>query len=226
MVPTELFASTVAVIEWFAVAVFAVTGALVASRKQMDIFGFVLLGTVTGIGGGTVRDVMLGTLPVFWVKDPAYLVVCSVVSAVVFFTAHIPQSRYRLVLWLDAVGLALVAVIGAERGLASGAGPLVAITMGVVTAVFGGIIRDILAAESPMILRREIYVTAAMAGAALFVGLASLGTPRAAALGAGFLVAFVIRALAITYEWSLPPYRARPGRSAEDISRSRSKGAE
>lgn len=197
------------------------TGALVASRKQMDIFGFVLLGTVTGIGGGTVRDVMLGTLPVFWVKEPAYLVVCSVVSAIVFFTAHIPQSRYRLVLWLDAVGLALVAVIGAERGLASGAGPLVAITMGVITAVFGGIIRDILAAESPLILRREIYVTAAMAGAALFVALAGFGMPRAAALGAGFVATFVIRALAITYEWSLPPYRARPARTPEAAARSR-----
>ena len=220
MFPAELFASTVTVIEWAAVAVFAVTGALVASRKQMDIFGFVLLGTVTGIGGGTVRDVMLGTLPVFWVKEPAYLVVCSVVSAIVFFTAHIPQSRYRLVLWLDAVGLALVAVIGAERGLTSGAGALVAITMGVITAVFGGIIRDILAAESPLILRREIYVTAAMAGAAMFVGLAQAGTPRAVALGLGFATAFVIRALAISYEWSLPPYRARPGRTPADAARS------
>lgn len=213
MLPAEIFASFVVVLEWAAVVVFAVTGALVASRKQMDIFGFVLLGTVTGIGGGTVRDVMLGTLPVFWVREPAYLVVCSLVSAVVFFTAHIPQSRYRLLLWLDAVGLALVAVIGAERGLAAGAGPIVAVTMGAITAVFGGIIRDMLAAESPMILRREIYVTAAMAGAALFVVLAGLGTPRALALGAGFVAAFVIRALAISYEWSLPAYKARPGRN-------------
>lgn len=222
--PAEVFTSTVTFIEWCAVAVFAVTGALVASRKQMDIFGFVLLGTVTGIGGGTVRDLMLGSLPVFWVKEPANLVVCTVVSAVVFFTAHIPQSRYRLVLWLDAVGLALVAIIGAERGLAAGAGPLVAITMGVITAVFGGIIRDILAAESPLILRREIYVTAAMAGAALFVLLAGIGVSRAVALGAGFVVAFAIRALAITYEWSLPPYRARPGRTPEAAAKSRPDG--
>lgn len=213
MPPTDLVASIVTAIEWAAVAVFAVTGALTASRKQMDIFGFVLLGTVTGIGGGTVRDVMLGTLPVFWVKEPAYLVVCSVVAAVVFFTAHIPQSRFRLLVWLDAVGLALVAVIGAERGLAAGGGPVVAITMGVVTAVFGGIIRDILAAESPLILRREIYVTAAMAGAALYVMLAGFGVPRTIALGAGFATGFVIRGLAIRYEWSLPSYKARPGRN-------------
>ena len=212
MAPADLVAPFVVALEWASVAVFAVTGALVASRKQMDIFGFVLLGTVTGIGGGTVRDILLGTLPVFWVKEPIYLVVCTVVSAVVFFTAHIPQSRYRLVLWLDAVGLALVAVIGAERGLAAGGGPLVAVTMGVITAVFGGIIRDILAAESPLILRREIYVTAAMLGAALFVVLAGIGAPKSVGMAAGFAAALAIRALAIRFEWSLPPYRARPGR--------------
>lgn len=218
MLPADLLASVVVALEWCAVAVFAVTGALVASRKQMDIFGFVLLGTVTGIGGGTVRDVVLGALPVFWVKEPAYLVVCSVVSALVYFTAHIPQSRYRLLLWLDAVGLALVAVIGAERGLAAGGGPVVAITMGVITAAFGGIIRDVLGGESPLILRREIYVTAAMAGAALFVLLAGLGVPRDLGLVAGFLAGFVIRGLAIRFEWSLPPYKARPGRAPEDAA--------
>lgn len=220
MVPTELFASTITAIEWASVAIFAVTGALVASRKEMDIFGFVLLGTVTGIGGGTVRDLLLGLQPVFWVKQPAYLIVCTVVSAIVFFTAHIPQSRYRLVLWLDAIGLALVAVLGAERGLATGAGSVVAITMGVITAVFGGIIRDMLAAESPLILRREIYVTAAMAGAALFVLVVDAGIGRSVALAAGFLTTFVIRALAITYAWSLPPYRARPGRNPAEVAAS------
>lgn len=221
MLPAEIFASVVVALEWCAVAVFAVTGALVASRKQMDIFGFVLLGTVTGIGGGTVRDVMLGDLPVFWVKDQSYLIVCSIVAAVVYFTAHIPQSRYRMVLWLDAVGLALVAVLGAERGLAANAGPVVAISMGVITAAFGGIIRDVLGGESPLILRREIYVTAAMAGAAAFVVLLEGGAERTVAMAAGFAIAFVIRALAIHYEWSLPPYRARPGRTPEDVARLR-----
>lgn len=221
MLPNDLFASLVVVLEWFSVAVFAITGALVASRKQMDIFGFVLLGTVTGIGGGTVRDVMLGDLPVFWVKDQSYLIVCSVVATFIYFTAHIPQSRYRLLLWLDAVGLALVAVIGAERGLAANAGPVVAITMGVITAAFGGIIRDVLGGESPLILRREIYVTAAMAGAALFVALMETGAPRAGAMAAAFSVAFVIRGLAIRYEWSLPPYKPRAGRTPEDVARLR-----
>jgi len=219
VLPNDLFASVVVALEWCSVAVFATTGALVASRKQMDIFGFVLLGTVTGIGGGTVRDVLLGDLPVFWVKDHSYLIVCSMVATIIYFTAHIPQSRYRVLLWLDAVGLALVAVLGAERGLAAHAGPVVAITMGVVTAAFGGMIRDVLGGESPLILRREIYVTAAMAGAAVFVGMIEAGAPRAGAMAVAFAVAFVIRALAIHYEWSLPPYKARAGRTPEDIAR-------
>lgn len=124
-----LVSSIVAALDWFGIAVFAVTGALVASRKQMDIFGFALLGTVTGVGGGTIRDVLLGALPVFWVQQPAYVLTCVAVSTLVFFFAHVPQSRYRVLLWLDAAGLALFAVLGAEKALAAGAGPVVAVFM-------------------------------------------------------------------------------------------------
>ena len=99
-----MFQLVITALDWFGVAVFAVTGALVASRKQMDIFGFALLATVTGIGGGSMRDLLLG-VPVFWVGQPLYVGVCVAVAAVVFFTAHIPESRYRLLMWLDAVGL-------------------------------------------------------------------------------------------------------------------------
>lgn len=102
-------------LDWFGVAVFAVTGALVASRKEMDIFGFALLATVTGVGGGTVRDLVLG-LPVFWVKQPAYVAICIAVSVVVFFTAHIPESRYRLLMWLDAMGRRFSAWSAPARG--------------------------------------------------------------------------------------------------------------
>jgi uncharacterized membrane protein YeiH len=198
--------------EFSAVAVFAVTGALVASRKEMDIFGFALLATVTGIGGGTVRDLMLGRLPVFWVVEPSFVAVCLVVSTVVYFTAHIPQSRYRVLLWLDAAGLGLVAVLGAERGLAAGAGDFIATVMGVITAVFGGIIRDVLGGESPVILRKEIYVIPALIGAAAFVALEHAGWERWATLTTGALACFVVRGLAIQYRWALPTYRSRPGR--------------
>ena len=125
-----LFDTAAAALDWLGVIVFAVSGALVASRKQMDIVGFALLGTVTGIGGGTLRDLLLGQGPVFWVREPAYLIVCVIVSGVVFVTAHIPQSRYRVLLWFDALGLALFAVTGAERALLVGSGTVVAVAMG------------------------------------------------------------------------------------------------
>jgi uncharacterized membrane protein YeiH len=204
-------------LEFFGIAVFAVTGALVASRKQMDIFGFMLLGTVTGIGGGSLRDLLLGALPVFWVTDPTYVVLCIVPAALVFFTAHLLGSRYRLLLWLDAVGLAFFCVVGADKVLAAGAGAFIAVIMGVVSATFGGIIRDVLGGESPLVLRREIYVTAALAGAIAYVGLRAFDPTGPAPALAGFLLCLVIRGLALHYHWSLPAYRARPGRSEEEL---------
>lgn len=199
-----------AVLDWFGLVVFATTGALVASRKEMDIFGFALLATAAGIGGGTLRDVLLGQLPVFWVQQPAYLLVCVGVAALLFFTAHIPQSRLTLVLWLDAIGLALFAVTGAEKTLLAGAGPVVAVAMGVMTATFGGIIRDILGGETPIILSREIYVTAALLAALVFVAGLALGLTHPVALVSGFVAGFVLRAAALVWGWSLPRYRSRP----------------
>lgn len=212
----DAFSSLLAALDAMAVAVFAVTGALVASRKQMDIFGFALLGTVTGVGGGTVRDVLIGKLPVFWVEKPAYVAICIVVSAIVFFTAHIPESRYRVLLWLDAVGLSLVCVAGAARALEVGTSGFIAVVMGVITAAFGGIIRDVLGGESPVILRREIYVIPALLGATLYVVALAAGAGQLVAAAGGSLVCFLVRGLALYYGWSLPPYRARPGRPARD----------
>ena len=200
------------ILDWFGLCVFAVTGALVASRKQMDIVGFALLGSVTGIGGGTIRDVLLGATPVFWVREPAYLVTCIVMSCATFFVASIPHSRYRLLLWFDAVGLALFAVTGANTALINGAGSTIAIAMGVATATFGGIIRDILGGESPVILSREIYITAALFGAAIFVGLVSSGAHRDVAMIGGFAAAFLLRAAALHWGLSLPRYHPRAGR--------------
>lgn len=213
-----MFDSFVGVLDWLGIVVFAMSGALVASRKEMDIVGFILLGTATGIGGGTIRDTVLGTFPVFWVTNPSYLVLCILVSSATFFIAHIPQSRYRLLLWFDAIGMAVFAVTGAERALLAGVAPIVAIAMGVVTATFGGIIRDILGGESPVILRHEIYVTAAFAGAVLLVILSAYGVTREICLTSGLITAAAIRFGALRWNWSLPRYRPRPGRRVEDIS--------
>ena len=132
-----MFDAAILLLDWFGICVFAATGALVASRKQMDVVGFALLATVTGIGGGTVRDVVLDATPVFWVAEPGYLLACVAVAGLVFVLHHIPESRYRFLLWFDAVGLALFAVTGAERALALGAGPTVAVAMGVCSALRG-----------------------------------------------------------------------------------------
>jgi uncharacterized membrane protein YeiH len=212
-----MLATLTSLLDLFGMAVFATSGALVASRKQMDIFGFILLGTVTGVGGGTLRDLLLGISPVYWVSDPRYLMVCIVVSAVVFFTAHIPESRYRMLLWVDAAGLAAYAVVGTEKGIEAGATPLVAVTMGVITATFGGIVRDMLGGESPIILRKEIYVTAALAAALMYVVALGLSIPRGAAAPIAVMVGFIVRGCALHWGWSLPTYRARPGRTPDQV---------
>lgn len=212
-----MFQTFAAVLDWFGIVVFATTGALVASRKQMDVVGFVLLGLATGVGGGTIRDLLIGAVPVFWVREPAYLVTCVLVACATFFLAHVPQSRLKVLLWCDAVGLALFAVTGAEKALLAGEGSIVAVAMGVITATFGGIIRDILGGESPVILSREIYVSAALGGATLFVLLATAGLTREYALASGFLAGFAIRAAALRWSWSLPRYRPRPGRRKDEI---------
>lgn len=197
-------------LDWAGIAVFALTGALVAARKHMDPFGFALLGTVTGIGGGTLRDVLLGERPVPWINDPTPVLICLVVAALAFFTAHYFErvGRARILLWADAIGLALFTVTGTAKALNVGAPPVAAIMMGVVTATFGGIIRDILAGDVPMALRRDIYVTASLAGAVTFIA-ANQFISNAVDDILGFAAVFVIRALAIRYSWTLPQYDER-----------------
>ncbi len=212
-----MFETTTAVLDWLGVIAFTLTGALVASRKQMDVVGFVVLGTVTGIGGGTLRDLLLG-LPVFWIREPAYLITCALVSVLAFFAAHIPRSRYRYLLWFDAIGLALFAVTGAEKAANVGSDYTVAVAMGMITATFGGIVRDLMGGETPVILTREIYASAALAGAVVFMILTPLGGQRELAIGSGFGVCLLIRAAALRYGWSLPRYRQRPGRSPDPPS--------
>ncbi len=190
-------------------------GALVASRKQMDVVGFVFLGTVTGIGGGTLRDLVLGQTPVFWVREPIYLLICAAMSVFVFFAAHVPRSR------LCAAGLArcdrpraLLRAGRREGALAHG--PVVAATMGVITAVMGGIIRDILGGESPVIFRaRSTPRRRSRAPSSSCWRRSSCraraGDPRGLHGGAG------LRGLALRNRWSLPVYRPREARKPEDV---------
>jgi uncharacterized membrane protein YeiH len=201
--------------EIIGVAVFALSGALMAARKGMDPFGFALLATLTGVGGGTVRDLLIGARPVFWVGDPSDVLVCLIVAELVFAlgprrVAVIEGGRQgRLLLWADALGLALFAISGTAKALNAGVPALSAIALGTITATFGGIIRDIFAGTTPLVLRQEIYVTAAALGAGVMVAGQALGADPFIAAATGFTAAFALRALAILRGWSLPAFPAR-----------------
>jgi len=202
-----------------AAVVFAVSGALVASRKGLDVMGFMWLAVITGVGGGTVRDLILN-VPVFWVQQPVHVSACLVTAVVMHFVAPLVESRYKTLLWFDAFGLALVTVAGTAKALDVAAPALVAIAMGAVTGTVGGIIRDTLGHEPSVLLRHEIYVTASVLGACTYVGLNGLGLDRLAAMIAGFLVTFSVRGLAIRFGWSLPVFRKSTNREPWNRDRS------
>jgi uncharacterized membrane protein YeiH len=203
-------------LDYVGIAVFAATGALAASRKQLDIVAFVFFGGVTALGGGTLRDLLLD-VPVFWVRHPLYLAIPLCAAVLVYFTAHLLESRYRVLLWADAVGLAAYAVVGAAKTLTVGASAADALALGILTATFGGVIRDVLAGEPSVILRGDLYITCAFAGALTFVLLEGLGAPFWVSATLGFLVAFGVRSGALLWRWTLPVYRARPGRDATKL---------
>jgi uncharacterized membrane protein YeiH len=189
-----------------AAVVFAVSGALVASRKRLDVMAFMWFAVMTGVGGGTVRDLILG-VPVFWVQSPVYVSACLVTALVMHFVAPLVESRYTTLLWFDAFGLALVTVAGAAKASDVGAPTLVAVAMGAVTGAVGGIIRDTVGHVPSVLLSQEIYVTASVIGGYTYVGLNGLGAGRVVAMVAGFLVTFTVRGLAIKFGWSLPVFR-------------------
>lgn len=201
-------------LDYAGVMLFAISGALVASRKQLDIIGFIFLATLTGVGGGTARDLILG-VPVFWVEQPLFILICAGAAVCAYFTAHLLESRYRWLLWCDAVALASYGVFGAYKGLAVSGSPVVAVVMGMMTSVLGGILRDVVGNEPSVLLRKELYITAALAGAAVYVMAYGAGLPRPAPIALGVAVAFGIRSGALVFGWSLPSYRSRPGRAPE-----------
>lgn len=209
-----MLSQLIQVLDLVGVAVFAASGALVASRKEMDIIGFGVLATLTGIGGGTLRDLILDR-PVFWIADQTYLIVCLAIAGLLYVTAHLVQRRYVVLIWMDALGLAAYGVLGAHIAAAAGTGIFPALAMGVMTATFGGVIRDVVSQEAPLFLNQEIYATASLAAAMVYLAGIGLGLapPLAAAVGIG--IGFVIRAGAIARGWHLPRYRPRPGRTYE-----------
>lgn len=192
-------------LDYAGVAVFAATGALAAAKIRGDIISFAFFAAVTGVGGGTLRDLLLG-VPVFWVHNPGYVALCLAVAVLVWVTGGTRSWREKALLWFDALGLSGYAILGASKALAVGVHPLIAAIMGMLTACFGGVIRDVLAKESSSIIKREIYVSAAILGAGSYAALVTAGLlPRYAMLIA-FSAAFLLRAGALVRGWHLPAF--------------------
>jgi uncharacterized membrane protein YeiH len=196
-------------------AVFATTGALAAGGKRMDAFGVVVLGCVTALGGGTLRDIILGSQPVFWIADTDYLAVAASVGLGTFLVAQ----RYRLpamaLAYADAVGLAVFTVIGYQIGFESTQTRSIAMVMGVTTGVVGGIVRDVLAGEIPLIFRQEIYASASLGGAALLALSSILRVPGPLAVSAAILTTLAIRLAALRWNLALPVLRLKDGGKPE-----------
>jgi len=191
-------------LDFAGVAVFAATGALAAARQKHDLVTFAFFGAITGVGGGTLRDLLIGA-PVFWVHDWRYIAVCLAASLAVWLIGSRPW-RFRALLWLDAIGLAAYGVMGAAKAGAFGIAPLICIVMGALTACFGGIVRDILAGEPSILLRREITVSAALLAATVFVVSRALGLDAWPAAVVGAACGFGLRAGALAWGWSLPAF--------------------
>ena len=190
----------------FGVAVFAITGSLAAGKKRMDLFGVVVLATVTALGGGTLRDLVLGASPVFWVSAPIYLLVAVATAIVTFFLVRFCGLPLKLLSVADAFGLAVFTVLGTQKALDMDISTGIAVVMGVMTGVVGGIIRDILSGEIPLILRREIYATASLCGAVTFCLVSVALQNQGLAALASVIVTLGLRLSAIKWKMSLPLY--------------------
>ena len=192
-------------LDYFGIAVFAASGALLAAEKKQTLVTFIFFAVATGIGGGTLRDLLIEA-PVFWVHTNGSLVICIAAALLVWLTSSRPFGG-RALLWFDAAGLAAYATYGAAKALAYGVAPVPAFAMGVLTACAGGIIRDVLAGEPSILMRPELYVTAAALSAGLLVVLLSLGVLGWVAVAIAALAGFTLRGFAIVRGWSLPAYR-------------------
>jgi len=196
----------------FGLFVFAVSGALTALRNDLDILSVMMIAFVTGVGGGTIRDVLLGEFPVWWIRDADAVTICIVGAIAAMAAQPVFASRLKALIWADALGLAVFSILGTQAALASHAPALIAIFMGAVSATFGGLIRDVLLNEPSLFMKQDIYVTAALAGGGAYIGLISIGIGAAAAAPIAAIAAFSIRAAAIIFNISVPKV-GRPRRN-------------
>ena len=205
MVPaSEPLSTSILAIMYFGDVVFAISGALTAARYRMDVLGFVLIGTITGIGGGTTRDLLLGRT-VWWTHDPLELILCVAAALVTFFFITSDITRRKGMIWADTLGLSVFGVVGCHIALQFGAPFVIAVFMGMVTATGGGLIRDVLTNTQPMILCGQVYATAALLGSLSYASLRHMGVPEIPAELVACLAAFSLRASAIVFDIRMGP---------------------
>jgi uncharacterized membrane protein YeiH len=202
--PIEPLSTSILAIMYFGGVVFAISGALTAARYRMDVLGFLLIGTITGIGGGTIRDLLLGRT-VWWTQDPAELILCVAASLLTFFFITSDTTRRKGMIWADALGLAAFGVVGCHIALEFGAPFIIAVFMGMVTATGGGLIRDVLTNTQPMILCGELYATAALVGSLSYASLSYLALPEGVAELLACMAALALRAAAIVFDIRMGP---------------------
>lgn len=188
--------------DWTGVFVFALSGGLMAVRQKFDILGCIIIAWLPAIGGGTLRDLLLGQ-PVFWLDDPISLSLATLAGVAAFFGPHF-WARIKALVWVDAMGLALFAVVGASKAASLGHGFMICTLMGAMTATAGGLLRDVVCNEAPLLLREEIYATAAIIGAASFYIALKCGLSEGLSLTLGALTVFIIRGLSLKFKLNLP----------------------
>ena len=205
--------SLLVLLDYASVLVFALTGALVASRAQLDIVGFFFIACLTAVGGGTLRDVLLNRETVFWVAEPTYIAIACTAALVVFFTAHLLESRYRALIWLDSLALAVAVPAGVGVAMGMGQPAAIVLIMGMVTGCLGGLMRDVVCNEVPLVLKQgELYAAAAFAGAGAALVAREMGAGTLTVLAACALLTWVLRAGSLAFGWRLPVYKSRPPR--------------
>ncbi|MCE9685222.1 trimeric intracellular cation channel family protein [Shewanella sp. AS16] len=189
----------------------AMTGALAAGRKQMDLFGVVIIGCATAIGGGTLRDILLGNYPLIWVENWHYLLAIALASLLTVVIAPVMRYLSKLFLAIDALGLAVFSIVGAQKSLMLGFSPVVAVVMGLVTGVFGGVIRDILCNQVPLIFQKELYAVISLLTAGLYILLLQYQVEEWLNLLVCLATGFSLRMLALKYHWSMPTFDYQSG---------------
>ncbi len=200
-------------LDYASVTVFALTGALVASRAQLDLVGFAFVACLTAVGGGTVRDLLLDRHPVFWVGQPDYILIATAAAVLVFFTAHLVESRYNWLVWLDSFALSIAVAAGTGVAMSLDQSGVIVVLMGISTGCLGGLMRDVVCNEVPLVLKQgQLYVSCAFAGALSAVLAARLGMDALPALALCAIVCWALRAGSLLFGWQLPVYKGRPPR--------------